>query len=1139
MFTHVLAFGVRMIVLVTLSTIETNPIIYERHTPLFALRNQLYKSVLNNRLILILYINLIMGLSTQAFAEDYIIPLDSSMLNTVTPDSADPVAYGSSGVLVNEKDKGFWRANGQSKSFVYLYYADAPSILPNFDIGDITEIKFHTRFQDSANDLVNWYMTFYTRCEAEHHDCDAWYRKQITAEPMYSANQEISDHKWIEFSTSGDANGNNQLLFSGFPSSPLGFYNGPSLADLQAPNFKWSDYVPNGANPSNPSVINYADQEVLMFTIATGSGWANGFEGDLDAFTISLSNGDSYTFDFNATQEEFYLGCGAHAKLDQDVWGPYEQAYAQYGLNLDVTPTMFTSDGLSDFSEDYGYWRGETDTVYDATEAILYFNGFPGQFRSDSFTVGDIQSIEYITRKGDVSHNENWHLSIYTVANSSNDCTVDEAGTNYASVWYCHRIQAFPDNADQYLMSANEWTIFSTEYDREGKNQLRFSDNGQGTHQSVNASDAPTWSELTAPNFSWANYPNVMRAGKTGQAVDYSDEPVLGIYLTMGSGWSNNIISDLDGLRIGFTDGTSTYLDINGTGESAPTLGATSTLTINNDVGDCSANVNIAPPSAVDSCGGNQGSFTSANMLLDDGSTLTLNLDAQGNASGIVPVGTHILTWVYQNDAGGPYDSATVDQTIIVVDAEAPSLTAPADLSTATDVDLCSASGLSLGNAVVSDNCAGLGATSNDAPNVFNLGANSVNWTVRDAAGNTQTASQTVTVLDQQAPTLSALAPVNASNDVSACSAVLSLNIPTVTDNCDQNLTASNNFNQSSDASDTYPVGLTNVVWTVTDQGGNSGQTSQNVTVTDNEAPDIVVGAAVTQNNDFGVCEAQVNGLSATVSDNCAGVSVTHTVNGQSTVGADASGIYPVGTTSITWRVTDQAGTFQVKTQEVTVVDNEDPHLSALSDVTVNVSGNLCSAFVNLVAPTFTDNCGTHASTVVNDYNNGSDASGSYAILETQGGQKVSRADQSVNGVVSRSIVITWTGSDAIGNVAAPQSMTLTLNGTDTDGDEFCNDGDNCSEQYNPSQSDIDHDGEGNACDCGDGYAYNGFVSALDQASSLVVSTANGQFTASDATEQAVNQYSELCDDGNQVPGDACTNTCQVGPNMDMINLAG
>ena len=918
----------------------------------------------------------------------------------------------------------------------------------------------------------------------------------------------------------------------------MGFYGGPSLADIQGANFKWSDYVPNGASPSNSTVINYADQEVLMFTIATGSGWANGFEGDLDAFTISLNNGDSYTFDFNATQEEYYLGCGAHAVLDQNVWSAYEQAYAAYGINIDVTPSMFTSGGSSDFADDHGYWRGETDTTYDAVETIFYFNGAAGQFRSDTFTIGDIQSIEYVTRKADVSQTNNWFLSIYTVENSSNDCTVEEAGTNYSSVWYCHRIQALPHNSDQYSMSANEWTVFSTEYDRNGNNQLRFSDNGQGTHQSVNASDAPTWSELTDPNFTWADYPNVIRSGKTGQAVDYSDEPVLAIYLTMGSGW-NSTVSDVDGLRISFKDGTSTYLDINGTGETAPTLGATTPLTLDNDLGACSANVSIAPPSAVDSCGGSNGSFTSATMLLEDGSTLNLTLDGQGNASGNIPVGSHTLTWVYQNDAGGPYDSATVDQSITIVDAEAPSITAPTDMSGNTDLDLCSASGLSLGNAIVTDNCAGVGAASNDAPASFALGANTVTWTVSDAVGNTQTDTQIVTVIDQQAPTLSALAPVSSSNDASACSAALTLSAPTVTDNCDQNLSANNNFNQSNDSSDTYPVGVTNVIWTVTDQGGNSGTTTQSVTVIDNEAPDLIVGADISQNNDFGVCEAQVNGLTATVSDNCLGVSVTHTVNGQSTSGTDASGIYPVGTTTITWRVTDQAGTFQVKTQDVTVVDNENPQLSALNDVSVNVSGNLCSAFVNLDAPTFIDNCGGQSATVTNDYNNTADASGLYAILEVQGANVVSNADQTANGVVSRSIVITWSGTDALGNSAPPQSMTLTLNGLDADSDEFCDEGDNCAEQYNPSQRDIDSDGEGNACDCGDGYIYNSTSEALDQATSQVVSSPNAQFNATDASEQAVNQYTELCDDGNQNPGDACTNTCAVGPNMDMISLAG
>src|SRR5690606_40578937 len=63
----------------------------------------------------------------------------------------------------------------------------------------------------------------------------------------------------------------------------------------------------------------------------------------------------------------------------------------------------------------------------------------------------------------------------------------------------------------------------------------------------------------------------------------------------------------------------------------------------------------------------------------------------------------------------------------------------------------------------------------------------------------------------------------------------------------------------TSDASDTYPVGTTTVIWSVTDIHGNSTQCSFEVTISDDEAPSIACTADIGQTADAGACGAALS----------------------------------------------------------------------------------------------------------------------------------------------------------------------------------------------------------------------------------------------------------------------------------------
>ena len=70
--------------------------------------------------------------------------------------------------------------------------------------------------------------------------------------------------------------------------------------------------------------------------------------------------------------------------------------------------------------------------------------------------------------------------------------------------------------------------------------------------------------------------------------------------------------------------------------------------------------------------------------------------------------------------------------------------------------------------------------------------------------------------------------------------------------------------------------------WPVTDNSGNSSTATQDITVTDNEAPSITSSVDQTQTADAGSCEAAVTVAAPSSSDNCGVSTVVNDYNGTS-----------------------------------------------------------------------------------------------------------------------------------------------------------------------------------------------------------------------------------------------------------------
>ncbi|MGY5846993.1 PKD domain-containing protein, partial [Salegentibacter sp. HM20] len=258
---------------------------------------------------------------------------------------------------------------------------------------------------------------------------------------------------------------------------------------------------------------------------------------------------------------------------------------------------------------------------------------------------------------------------------------------------------------------------------------------------------------------------------------------------------------------------TSTFFTVIVIDNEAPVISeCPSDITISADADLCFASqVELGMPMASDNC--------------------DAELSITNDAPEVFELGDTIVTWTVTDAAG---NSTICTQTVTVKDTQAPVITeCPSDITISADADLCSASQVELGMPMATDNCDSELNITNDAPEVFELGETIVTWTVTDAAGNSTTCTQTVTVEDTQAPVISECpSDITISADADLCSASqVELKMPMATDNCDSELSITN------DAPKVFELGETIVTWTVTDAAGNSTTCTQTVTVEDTQAP--------------------------------------------------------------------------------------------------------------------------------------------------------------------------------------------------------------------------------------------------------------------------------------------------------------
>jgi|GEM_PF-1172360 len=155
----------------------------------------------------------------------------------------------------------------------------------------------------------------------------------------------------------------------------------------------------------------------------------------------------------------------------------------------------------------------------------------------------------------------------------------------------------------------------------------------------------------------------------------------------------------------------------------APVFTVVSNITQSTDVGQCSAVVTFAAPSATDNC-------TSV--------TITSN-----HISGeTFAVGT---TMVYDTARDASGNTTIRSFSITVNDNQKPIITCPSNVSVALSAGTCVVTGLVLTSPVTSDNCGVLSVT-NNAPSSYSVGTTIVKWYVTDIHSNIDSCSQNVVV---------------------------------------------------------------------------------------------------------------------------------------------------------------------------------------------------------------------------------------------------------------------------------------------------------------------------------------------------------------------------------------------------------
>ncbi len=273
------------------------------------------------------------------------------------------------------------------------------------------------------------------------------------------------------------------------------------------------------------------------------------------------------------------------------------------------------------------------------------------------------------------------------------------------------------------------------------------------------------------------------------------------------------------------------------------------------------------------------------------------------------------------------------------------------------------------GGANATDHCSGITWTNNSTTQTWVIDTDAhtktktVTFTATDKCGNSvETNPVTFTITDDQPPTITCpgsgnpivLQAITGECEVTEYTEDLN---PVFNDDCsDPTLSFSLILPDGSTVDDVagsadgynFPLGETTVIYIATDDVGNEASCQFTVFVewTDFHAPIVDCppnpAPVFTQNN---ATEAWVNVSAPTFSDPCSAVESMEHDSPYSTETDNANGEYPIGTTIVTWTITDVSGNTYECEQEVIVLSV--PVIECPDPITISASPGTCSALLD------------------------------------------------------------------------------------------------------------------------------------------------------------------------------------------------
>ena len=340
--------------------------------------------------------------------------------------------------------------------------------------------------------------------------------------------------------------------------------------------------------------------------------------------------------------------------------------------------------------------------------------------------------------------------------------------------------------------------------------------------------------------------------------------------------------------------------------------------------------------------------FTSFAQFVDAGGSANLGCgaDTTGFAHmGDILISTNSCTQVYERTYGLPGmmgDMFECSYLITVTDDEAPMITCPVAININAALDQCTAN-VDL-NILVTDNCGSVTLTNDfttETSGDFPVGTTTVTFTATDDCDNVATCMLDITVVDAQAPYITCPDGAVAMCDPSMVpvyntyTAFLNADASSdIDDNCAIDTTT---FAYEGEMELTiFGMTIINRTYSIEDSVGNASSCVQTIIVMDSTNPFVTCPDDVTVDADAGLCTAMVTGLIATTGDNCL---VDTIYNSRTGDGPDASDVYPVGETLVTFTVEDEEGNSSQCSFTVTVVDNILPVLTCPADLALAECG--------------------------------------------------------------------------------------------------------------------------------------------------------------------------------------------------------